>query len=80
MDKHELFDYQYAAAEKFARHFALTHFQIPDSKRLNKLRINIFEYFRKRHLNADYHEVETPSDQYCFTCLAYLPKFHFCTK
>ncbi len=42
------------------------------------LRNNIFEYFRKRYLKLDYHEIKTPPEQYCFTCMAYLPKFHFC--
>ncbi len=80
MDKHELIDYQYARAETYARNFAFRHFEIPDPARLNRLRINIFEYLRKRHLKADYHEIRSLPEQYCFTCLAYMPKFHFCIK
>ncbi len=80
MDKHELFDYQFARAENYARQFAFRYFETPDSNRLKLLRINIFEYMRKRQLKADYHEIKSSADNYCFTCLAYLPNFHFCIK
>ncbi len=80
MDQHELIDYQYARAESYARQFSFRHFQIPDPNRLKLLRINIFEYMRKRDLKLDYHEIKSSPEQYCFTCLAYLPKFHFCIK
>jgi len=71
-------DIQWDRAEKYARQFAFRHFEIPDANRSNNLRNNIFEYIRKRDLNLDYSESTIEIKQYCFTCLAWLPKFHFC--
>ena len=71
-------DVQWDRAEKYARKFAFRHFTIPDSNRLQLLRNNIFEYLRKRELSLDYSESAIETKQYCFTCLAWLPKFHFC--
>ncbi len=71
-------DIQWDRAEKYAQQFAFRHFEIPDSNRLRLLRNNIFEYFRKRDLNLDYSEATKEIKLYCFTCLAWKPKFHFC--
>lgn len=73
-------DIQWDRAEKYARQFAFRHFETPDSNRLKLLRNNIFEYVRKRDLNLDYSEFTLEQKQYCFNCLATLPKFHFCIK
>lgn len=51
---------------------------IDSYERVLTLRNKIFEYLRKRDLNLDYHEIPTNPDYYCFVCLAYKPKFHFC--
>lgn len=71
-------DIQWERAEKYARQFAFKYFEIPDTRRVEKLRNNIFEYIRKRYLNLDYSESAIETKQYCFTCLEWLPKFHFC--
>lgn len=71
-------DVQWERAEKYARQFAFKYFENPDSNRLQLLRNNIFEYIRKRDLNLDYSESAVEIKQYCFTCLEYMPKFHFC--
>jgi len=71
-------DIQWERAEKYARQFAFKYFEIPSEVRAIKLRNNIFEYIRKRDLNLDYSESAVEIKQYCFTCLAYMPKFHFC--
>ena len=78
MDEYELIDFQFARAETYARQFALRHFEIPDTRRFMNLKNNIFQYFRKRHLNLDYSETTNEIHLYCFTCLAWKPKFHFC--
>ncbi len=80
MNQHQLIDYQWDCAEKYARHFAFKHFEYPDPNRLKLLRRNIFDYIRKRTCGSDYHEIKSVPEQYCFACLAYLPKFHFCIK
>jgi len=71
-------DIQWDSAEKYARQFAFKYFETPSESRVIKLRNNIFEYIRKRDLNLDYSESVVEIKQYCFTCLAYMPKFHFC--
>lgn len=71
-------DIQWFRAEKYARQFAFKHFEIPDPIRMANLCHHIFEYMRKRELNLDYSESTIEIKQYCFTCLAWMPKFHFC--
>lgn len=71
-------DIQWERAEKYARQFAFKYFENPDSNRLQLLRNNIFEYLRKRDLSLDYSETPNEINIYCFTCLAWMPKFHFC--
>lgn len=71
-------DIQWDRAEKYARQFAFRYFETPDSTRYSNLRNRIFEYLRKRHLNLDYSETTDDIQIYCFQCLAWLPKFHFC--
>ena len=71
-------DIQWERAENYARQFAFRHFEIPSPDRVVKLRNNIFEYLRKRDLNLEYSESNTEIKLYCFTCLAWKPKFHFC--
>lgn len=71
-------DIQWERAEKYARNFAFRQFSIPNPNRLQLLHNNIFEYFRKRDLNLDYSESPSEQNIYCFDCLAWLPKFHFC--
>ncbi len=79
MSEDELIDLQWERANNYARRFALTYFESPDSNKLRLLRNNIFEYYRKRYLSLDYFE-QSPDKNiiYCFHCLAYMPKFHFC--
>ncbi len=80
MSEDKLIDIQWDRAEKYARNFAFRHFEFPNPARVKKLKINIFEYLRKRDLKRDYHEFSSEEKQYCFHCLAMLPKFHFCIK
>ncbi len=72
-------DIQWERAVKYARQFAFRHFETPSTRRVENLRNKIFEYIRRRDLKMDYFETsEFDSEIYCFTCLAYMPKFHFC--
>ena len=71
-------DIQWDRAEKYARQFAFKYFETPDPIRMANLCHQIFEYLRKRDLNLDYSESVVEIKQYCFKCLAYMPKFHFC--
>ncbi len=72
-------DILWERAEKYARNFALRNFTDLDYRKVELLRNNIFEYYRKRDLKLDYFELSADnSSRYCFLCLAYMPKFHFC--
>ena len=71
-------DIQWERAENYALRNSLIYFETPDIQRTRRLRNSIFEYMRKRHLNLDYSETTDDIQIYCFQCLAWLPKFHFC--